>query len=78
MEDLNEQLLKAVKYNGIELVEQFIKAGADVNRADIYGYTPLDLAIFRGRAELIKIIIDAGADVNRATKYSWTPLLLGD
>ncbi len=55
-----------------------IEAGADVNKADKYGMTPLYRAAMRGHTETVKWLIEAGADVNKATKYGSTPLYGAD
>ena len=49
-------------------------AGADVNRADKNGVTPLSSAAFWGHAEVAKVLLAHGADVNRAEKDGNTPL----
>lgn len=52
-----------------ELVEEFLKAGADIQS---YGYvpyngiqTPLQVAASQGDKELVKFLLEKGADVNR-------------
>lgn len=54
----------AVESNNIELVTTLIQAGADVNKKDSNGHTPLHLAVYFGKKEIMKLLLEAGADVN--------------
>ena len=45
-------------------VKRLLKAGADVNAKDEYGYMPLLFAISNGHVEVVKVLLSAGADVN--------------
>jgi ankyrin repeat protein len=49
-----------------ELVDNLLKAGADVNAAPSshFGQTALQYAVESGHLELINILLKAGADVN--------------
>lgn len=54
-----------------------IKAGADVNRADLSGWTPLHHAVTRfGSRELVLELLQAGADAGKRNDRGETPLLL--
>lgn len=55
------QFIPAVRY----LVEEL---GADVNRPDSWGYTPLHYAAVRGDDELIRYLVAHGADVKAITR----------
>jgi ankyrin repeat protein len=58
-----------------EVIAVLIKAGADVNAANISGRTPLILAAGNSpNIDVIKILIDKGADVNPKTEGN-TPLM---
>ena len=47
-----------------EGVELLIQSGADVNKSDTLGFTPLIVAAESGKDELLDMLIQAGADVN--------------
>ena len=49
-----------------------IDVGAELDRADEYGNTPLFIAITSGNNEMAKLLIDAGADVNKGGDYRET------
>ncbi len=50
--------------------------GADINAKDENGWTPLELAIFFGRAEAVQVLWLAGAEVNTNAMIGWTALHL--
>jgi uncharacterized protein len=53
-----------------------IRRGADTNRANPQGETPLHLAIRLGHLETVRRLLQRGADVNRPDPSGRTPLLL--
>ena len=48
--------------------------GADINKSDNYGWTPLNSATNIGQLEIIKLLIENGADIHKADNDGWTPL----
>lgn len=71
-------LMWAAQYGNADIVQQFIKAGAQVNLKDNYGYTPLLRATLRydntSSAEIVQILLDAGAEVDTEGDSGITPL----
>ena len=56
-------------------MESLIELGADVDKADDYGWTPLHAACEKVNFRMIKILVDHGANINNASsKDGWTPL----
>jgi ankyrin repeat protein len=53
-----------------------LDAGADVNQATEYGWTPLLTAVNNRNYALAKLLIERGANANLANKGGWTPLYL--
>ena len=53
-----------------------LDAGADVNQATEYGWTPLLTATNNRHYKLGAYLLERGADVNIANKGGWTPLYL--
>ena len=64
---------------GKEDIEFMVKHGADINKADSKGNTPLIIAsskeLDKGE-DLIKCLIDNGADINKADSKGNTPLIV--
>ena len=58
------------------LIRMLIDAGADINKANHEGYTPLFIAVMRGRGhtDVVKKLIDAGAEPDKAYKLGAIPL----
>lgn len=48
--------------------------GADVNRADQNGRTPLYSACVRDQPNAARLLLEKGANVDRAMENGWTPL----
>eukprot|EP00982_Pelagococcus_subviridis_P015521 31407-Pelagococcus_subviridis.AAC.5 len=61
--------------NGHEaVVRALIEAGADVNKANDNGTTPLFIAAQKGHEAVVKALMEAGAVVNKADNHGGTPL----
>lgn len=61
-------LIRALHFaDGFPIVKALIENGADVNKADQTGMTPLIYAANYGRTESLQEILGAGADVNKKT-----------
>mmetsp|Transcript_13113 Transcript_13113/g.27497 ORF Transcript_13113/g.27497 Transcript_13113/m.27497 type:complete len:213 (-) Transcript_13113:123-761(-) len=56
-------------------VDELIKAGADVNGQDGYGWTAFRYAVRNNKLEAAKTLLNAGADMNIASKTGRTPLM---
>jgi ankyrin repeat protein len=57
----------------VEVVSLLLQAGAELNRKDNDGNTPLHEV--SSDFDLAKFLIDAGADVNARDKFGFTPLM---
>ena len=55
------------------MVGLLLEGGADVNKANNFGTTPLITASENGHAEVVRLMLNAGVDVNQANR-SVTPL----
>jgi len=58
------ELASAAAAGDVAKVGTLLQAGADVNRGDDAGSSPLVYAIRRGQVETAKLLLDHGADVN--------------
>lgn len=73
--DPTEELSGAIIANDPERIKFLVGKGADVNKADSQGWTPLINAARQRRDDLVKLLIGLGADVNKADKDGMTPLI---
>ena len=62
--DITQELSNAVIANDLDRIKFLVSKGADVNKADSQGWTPLQSAARQRRDDTIKLLIDLGADVN--------------
>lgn len=62
-------LLLAVKNNNLSLVRRLLATRADVNIADLHGWTPLHYALKTDREPVRNMRVDAGADPNFDDEY---------
>jgi len=65
-EDLNR--------DSINLVKILINHGADIDRPDIEGNTPLHYSLVSFKPEVVKLLLDANANPNLQNKRGETPL----
>ncbi len=69
-------LVLAAREGDIESARALVDAGADINQATNYGWTPLLTATNNKHYRLGMFLLDRGADPNIANKGAWTPLYL--
>jgi ankyrin repeat protein len=63
----------------VAIMQELIRGGGDVNKADVYGWTPLHHAAYGGNEEMVKFLVGAGADINiviycQGYRGGYTPL----
>jgi ankyrin repeat protein len=74
MADQGVLIAALVRYK-VEIIDDLIKAGADVNDTDEIGSTPLMWAAERQQLDMVKTLVQKGADVNVESKFKWTALM---
>ena len=67
-------LSHAAVQGDLELVQQLLEGGTDVNSKDPWGHTPLMSASWAGHKEIVQVLLKRGADVNASTRRDWTAL----
>ena len=69
---------EAARCGYIDLMQEFLQTGVDVNARDEGGCTPLMLAASGGQLEAVRLLITAGANVNvQDSRTGMTPLIWG-
>lgn len=76
--DLTQELSNAVIANDFDRVKFLVSKGADVNKADSQGWTPLQSAARQRRDGMIKLLIELGADVNAGEPTPLVAALMRD
>jgi ankyrin repeat protein len=59
-----------------EIAQALIDCGADPDRRNLRGQTPLGGVAFKGYVTIATILLDAGADLNADQGHGMTPLML--
>ena len=67
-------LQTAALLGNVEVVQQHIRAGTDLDAKDEYGSTPLNVAVTFGKNEVAITLIEAGADLTTTNNEGSTPL----
>jgi ankyrin repeat protein len=73
--DLNQELSNAIVANDLARVKFLVGKGADVNKINDQGATPLTSAARQRHPEMVELLIGLGADVNQPNKDGMTPLI---
>lgn len=73
-DDGDTALLRHSIYGEVEIIEELLCAGANVNAQNKYGHTPLYEAVRNLNLECVKILLEAGANPNILTNAKESPL----
>jgi hypothetical protein len=77
LQRLTNELIKAVEASNTDTILDLIdNKGADVNKEDNNGYTPLFIAIYLSQSKVVSLLIAHGVDVNKAAENGVTPLFI--
>ena len=71
---LSTPLILAAKSGSDYVVEVLLQAGADIERGDYWGHTPLYWAVYYDSFRSVKLLLDAGAVVDNKDSKGRTPL----
>jgi quinoprotein dehydrogenase-associated probable ABC transporter substrate-binding protein len=73
--DITQELSNAVNANDHDRIKFLVSKGADVNKPDSGGYTPLTNAARQRQDKTVKLLIDLGANPNLADGNNMTPII---
>lgn len=71
-------LIAAAARGHLDTVRLLLERGADVNAADLTGWTPLHAAAYSGNPEIIKLLLERGAVPVEETWYLPSPLTVAE
>ena len=57
------------------MVELLIEFGADINKVNKHGYTPLIISCIENYINIVKLLIENGSDVNAEDDDGYTQLI---
>ncbi|MGB0894458.1 MAG: ankyrin repeat domain-containing protein [Parashewanella sp.] len=69
-------LHNAAKIGDVKMILLLVKKGADINKKDAAGNTPLAQAVLHGNLSAVQLLIKKGADINSQNTLGETPLML--
>ncbi|MGD8527788.1 MAG: quinoprotein dehydrogenase-associated putative ABC transporter substrate-binding protein [Methyloceanibacter sp.] len=72
--DPDEELANALLSGDEERIRFLVSKGADVNKPDLQGWTPMTASARQRRNETIQLLAELGADPNKADSNGLTPL----
>jgi quinoprotein dehydrogenase-associated probable ABC transporter substrate-binding protein len=73
--DITQELSNAIIANDLARVKFLVSKGADVNKVDDQGATPLTSAARQRHPEMVELLIGLGANVNEPNRDGMTPLI---
>jgi methionyl-tRNA formyltransferase len=73
--DLDAELFEAAASDNEAIALACIASGADVNKRNGRGWTPLIVASFNGSISVMKALIKSGADIDKSNYKGTTPLM---
>ncbi|MBU1233277.1 MAG: ankyrin repeat domain-containing protein [Proteobacteria bacterium] len=71
----NSLLMLAAYNDQAETASMLLKHGAEVDRRNDHGQTPLGGVAFKGNMALVSLLLEAGADINADNGGGKTPLM---
>ncbi len=74
-EALEALLHDAAERGDVDTMTQLLNDGAEVDKANEWGATPLYVACENGHVDAARLLLDKGADIDRANNIGVTPLL---
>jgi ankyrin repeat protein len=66
----------ALHRGDLQLLEQLLDDGTDINALDRLGQTSLMIAAHHGQAAVVRLLVTRGAALDRSAKYRLTALML--
>ena len=71
---VDQMLFESIRFATVSVVDSFLRAGADVNAIDSFGWTVLMHAIEEGKLDKVKLLLEKGAYLNSVSFFGKTAL----
>jgi hypothetical protein len=71
---LEKKLICSIREGNFNKVSSLVELGANINKKDIDGWSPLTCAVFWGYEKIVKLLVDKGADVNNIDNHGCSVL----
>jgi len=69
-------IAEAIEHANLEVVQQLIDEGMDINEVNIFGNPPLHHTIWQEKPEIAEALIERGININATDDEGWTALML--
>ncbi|OUM64416.1 hypothetical protein PIROE2DRAFT_35519, partial [Piromyces sp. E2] len=70
-------LCNAIITKAYPIVQYFVvECGVNTNVQNLYGWTPLMLAVCKGSFSIVKLLVDYGSQINCCNHEGWSPMTL--
>jgi ankyrin repeat protein len=73
---LGTLLLASARWSLLPIVSELLHKGAEINKQDRFGYTPLMLAVKRGHTAVARYLVDQGANLEIRNLHHFTVLMV--
>jgi len=73
-EEMAVQLCQAAFNDDMDMIQRYVRNGADLSAGDYDGRTCMHLAASEGRMEIVKYLLDMGTDPNVTDRMGSTPM----
>ena len=67
-------LCVAAEYGHLDIIRYIVEHGADMEKADNYGWTPIITASWKGHLEVVHYLLEQGANRDKANNRGYTSL----
>lgn len=71
-----ERLIVATRYGRLDIAQDVLRSGVDVNGRNTKGITPLFEAVVQDHAEIAELLLSSGASPGRSFAHGLTPICL--
>ena len=71
--EMSKRILAAAQSGDVDILQDCINKGAEVNCQDYNGFTPLNCAAMEGKTEVVDLLLKSGASLSVMNKQVMQP-----